>query len=202
MPLGHGFHALPEGSVAAVVTYLEMRAKPRRKPVTPGGVPVLLRLVEKPQAEWYRALYRRVGADWLWFSRLVMPDAALETTIHDRNVEIYAVEAMGRREIGLVELDFREKGQCEIAFFGLVREALSQGIGKRLMDMTLAKAWRDGVERVWVHTCTLDHSKALVFYVGCGFVPYRRDIEIAPDPRLSDILPVEAAAAHHPILRP
>lgn len=201
MSLDHGFHALPEGAIATVVTHLEMRSKPRRKPVTPGGIPLLLRAVENPQVEWYRALYRRVGSEWLWFSRLVMSDAALEAIIRDRNVEVYAVEAMGRREIGLVELDFREKGHCEIAFFGLVREALSQGMGRRLMDMTLAKAWREGMERVWVHTCTLDHPKALGFYIACGFTPYKREVEIAPDPRLSGNLPLEAAA-HYPILRP
>ena len=61
------------------------------------------------------------------------------------------------------------------------------------MGETLGLAWRDGVRRVHVHTCTLDHPAALPSYRHAGFVPYRRAVERFPDPRLTGILPRDSA---------
>jgi hypothetical protein len=61
------------------------------------------------------------------------------------------------------------------------------------MRKALQMAWREGVGRVWVHTCTLDGPQALPFYVSQGFVPYARAVEVFPDPRLADVLPGDVA---------
>ena len=50
-----------------------------------------------------------------------------------------------------------------------------------------------GVERVWVHTCTLDGPSALGFYIRSGFTPFARAVEIFPDPRVLGLLPRETA---------
>ena len=67
------------------------------------------------------------------------------------------------------------------------------------MAQAKSLAWRKGVERFWVHSCTLDSPAALAFYVRSGFTPYGREIEIFADPRLAGILPREAAP-HVPLL--
>ncbi len=61
------------------------------------------------------------------------------------------------------------------------------------MAETLARAWNKGVERVWLHTCTLDHPGALGFYRAQGFVAVKRTIETFPDSRTSGVLPRDAA---------
>jgi hypothetical protein len=68
------------------------------------------------------------------------------------------------------------------------------------MAHTLNLAWRPGIERVWVHTCSLDHPSALTFYIRNGFSPYARAIEHFADPRLMGILP-EESAPQVPLLR-
>jgi GNAT superfamily N-acetyltransferase len=93
----------------------------------------------------------------------------------------------------MLELDFRESGQCEIAYFGLVPELAGHGHGRWLMAQTLALAWVPGIERLWVHTCTLDHPSALNFYRAQGFVPFARAVETFDDPRLGGVLPRDAA---------
>ena len=183
--------------VAAVVTALEMREKPRLKPLP--AAPLHLQRWKAPTAEKYRALFRRVGAPWLWFSRLVMDEAALVRIIHDPLVEIHAVTDRQGIEVGILELDFRKSGECELGFLGLIPELAGKGHGRRLMAQALGLAWRAGVERVWVHTCTLDHPGALGFYRREGFIPHARSIETFDDPRLFGVLPRDAAA-HVPIL--
>jgi GNAT superfamily N-acetyltransferase len=186
-----------EGHVAAIVTSLEMRARPKPKPMPTSE----LRLVRwsTPGLARYRALFRRVGEPWLWFSRLILPDEALAAIIGDSRVHIFAVTDRAGVEVGMLELDFRESGQCELAYFGLVPELAGRGHGRWLMEQALAMAWAKDVKRVWVHTCTLDHPSALGFYQAQGFAPFARAVETFADPRLTGHLPREAAP-HVPVL--
>ena len=178
------------GELAAVVTYLEMCAPPA--PAEPPRARLRLRRVDRPEPDAYRALFRKVGAPWLWFSRLAMTDAELEAIIADPRVALYEVTAV-EPVVGMLELDFREDGQCELAFIGLVPELAGQGHGRWLLAEALRLAWREGVARVHVHTCSLDHPAALAAYRRAGFTPYKRAIERFPDPRLLGILPADCA---------
>lgn len=188
---------VPPGEVATIVTSLQMLERPKPRPMAVSSL--RLDRWREPSPTRYRTLFRRVGEPWLWFSRLVMDEAKLVAIIHDPAVEIYAVTDARGIELGLLELDFRETGQAELSFFGLVPELTGQGEGRWLMGQALALCWRKGIERVWVHTCTLDHPKALGFYRAQGFAPYARAVETFPDPRAIGVLPAEAAP-HIPLL--
>src|SRR5258708_6035820 len=78
---------------------------------------------------WYRKLYRAVGQEWLWFSRLRMSDQELAGTIHDERVDLYVL-ADGKEDKGLLELDRRAAAEVEIAYFGLTADLLGQGAGR------------------------------------------------------------------------
>ena len=200
MILEDGYIDVAPGKLAAVVTSLEMLAPAAQRPV-PELAGVSVRAVDSPEASWYRDLYARVGAeDWLWFSRLKLSSDALEAIIQHPKVEIFALTVDGRDE-GLLELDFRVDRECELAFFGVTALCIGRGAGRLLMNTAIERAWSHPITRFWVHTCTLDHPGALQFYIRSGFRPYRRQVEIADDPRLSGLIP-KSAAPHVPIIRP
>ena len=178
------------GELAAVVTHLEMRESPEAE-IPPS--PLSLRRVEHPKPEDYRALFRKVGAPWLWFSRLIMDDAKLSAIIDHPEVELFTVANGDGRDVGMLELDFKTSGECELSFVGLFPELAGQGHGRWLLAEAVRLAWREGVKRVHVHTCTLDHPAALAAYRRAGFVPFRREIERFPDPRLIGVLPRDVA---------
>ena len=184
------YEKVTDRELAAVVTFLEMRESPRAD-VPPS--PLSLRRIEDPRPDDYRELFRKVGARWLWFSRLVMDDAALEAIIQHPAVELFAVVDESGSEAGMLELDYGEPGECELSFVGLVPELSGQGHGRWLLAEAINRAWRKGVTRVHVHTCTLDHPAALGAYRRAGFVPYRRAVERFPDPRLLGFLPRDCA---------
>lgn len=196
MILPDGHSDVPAGKIAAVVTHLEMTARPAPRPDPAGSWS--LRRVQTPDLDWYRDLYRRIGEEWLWFSRLKMSDTELAAIIQSPQVELYALVQDGHDE-GLLELDFREAGQCELVFFGVAAKLIGSGAGRFLMNRTLELSWSRPVTRVWVHTCTLDHPSALTFYQRSGFRPYRRQVEIADDPRLDGTAPRDVAR-HVPII--
>jgi GNAT superfamily N-acetyltransferase len=188
LPDGHS--DVPTGKIAAVVTHLEMMQRP--PPRSEQGGPWTLRHVGHPDPDWFRDLYRRIGEEWLWFSRLKMSDAELCTIIQAPRVRVYALEHEGRDE-GLLELDFRPEAECRLAFFGVTGKLIGSGAGRWLMNRALELAWAEPIRRFSVNTCTLDHPAALAFYQRSGFIPFRRQIEIADDPRRDGTHPKDAA---------
>jgi GNAT superfamily N-acetyltransferase len=188
---------LPGGRIAAVVTHLHMHARPRLR-AEHGPERFSLHQARKPELGWYRELYRRVGENWLWFSRLVLDDKALAALIRDPAVEVYALRRDGR-DAGMLELDFRRLPDVEISFLGVEAPLIGSGAGRFLMNRALEIAWSRNPRRLTIHTCTLDHPNALAFYLRSGFEPYARSVEIADDPRLMGVLP-RSAAPHVPIV--
>jgi GNAT superfamily N-acetyltransferase len=196
MILSEGYFDVPNGKIAAVVTHLELLERPALPPDPPGDW--MLRHVESPGIDWFRELYRRVGEEWLWSSRAYLSDAELAAIIRAPGVEIHALVHDGRDE-GLLDLDFRQSGQCELVYFGVTEKLIGSGAARFLMNRALERAWSAPVSRVWVHTCTFDHPAALGFYQRAGFRPFRRQIEIADDPRLDGTTP-RHVARHIPII--
>jgi GNAT superfamily N-acetyltransferase len=184
------YQPLPEGELAAVVTYLEMRRPPAD--AVPSS-PLRLTRLNNPDSAQYRRLFQLVGSRWLWFSRLIMDDSELAAIIEHPQLELFAVEDENGLEVGLLELDFRTAGECELAFIGLIPELAGQGHGRWLLAEALRLAWRPGIGRVHVHTCSLDHPAALSAYRRAGFNAYGRAVERFPDPRLLGILPLDCA---------
>ena len=123
---------------------------PCRRDDPPGAWPCARSI--RPR-HWYRDLHRRVGEEWLWFSRARMNDAELAAIIHAPGVEVYALVVDGRDE-GLLELDFREAGQCELVYFGVTAKLIGSGAARFMMNRALELAWSRDLSRVWVHTCT------------------------------------------------
>ncbi len=115
-------------------------------------------------------------------------------------MEVHALGFNGRDE-GLLELDFRVAGECEIAFFGIAHAIVGTGAGRWLMTRAIARAWARPITRVWLHTCSLDSPVALGFYIRSGFTPYDRKVEVYDDPRLTGVLP-RAAAPQVPVIAP
>ena len=194
--LSNGAFDVPSGKIANVVTHLEMTELPAIPPDPAGAW--TLRRVEAPDLDSYRDLFRRVGEQWLWFSRVRMPDAELTAILGSPLLEVYALEHEGRGE-GMLELDFREAGHCEITFFGVTAKLIGSGAGRWLMNRALELAWSRPIARLWLHTCTHDHPGAVAFYQRSGFRAFRRQIEIEDDPRLDGTTPRDAAR-HVPVI--
>lgn len=185
-----GYTDLPPGKIATVVTFLEIRARPRLSRLPRRTDWSLARITA--DTDRFRALFRSIGENWMWFSRLVIPDEALLDLIGHPDVECLALVRDGR-DIGLLELDFRRRGECELSFFGVVPDAIGQGAGRFLINEAIRRAFRRPIRRLFLHTCSLDHPNALPFYLRAGFVPYKRAIEVADDPRLRGFLPPAAS---------
>lgn len=187
-PIDPGFYSTPPATIASVSTYLEMRAAPAR---TSDVDDPEIRRADLDVAA-YRALFIAVGADYLWVDHARRSDAELAAILANSDVEIWMIDHAAA-PAGFAMLDFRDGEDCELRYFGLVKDAIGRGLGGRLLDAAIARAWARPIARFWVRTGTLDHPAALPLYVRAGFVPYKRHISVSPDPRLIGLLPRDCA---------
>jgi GNAT superfamily N-acetyltransferase len=162
------------------VTYLQQREP---APVPPEPRPgVRVQRADRPTVSFYRYLYGEVGRRWQWFERLKLSDEDLHAAVTAAGIEINVLYLHGT-PAGFVEFDARSRSDVEIAYFGLLPEFIGQGLGGYFLRWALHRGWQMQPQRVWLHTCSLDHPNALHNYCSAGLEPYRKETVYIDDPR-------------------
>jgi ribosomal protein S18 acetylase RimI-like enzyme len=158
--------------ISVTTTYLQIfdRAHIRAAPLPADASVIAARI---PLADFYRFLYGAVGRDYSWTDRLGWSDERLTAHLARPSLSLHVLYLSGT-PAGYVELDrdSHEPG-TEIAYFGLIPAFHGRGLGKALLSYGMTRAFDDGAERVWVHTCTLDGPHALANYQSRGFMLYK-----------------------------
>ncbi len=200
LDIADGEYLLPAGKIAMIVTHLQQFALPERARVAaPDGV--RLEAWTEVDIAAYQDLFRRIGAPWLWFGRLLKTPDELASLFRKPRYTVYSA-LRGHKAIGLLELDYQSGGDVEIAYFGLVPGETGKGMGRWLMDQAQRIAWASpDTRRLWVHTCTADDPAAPAFYQKMGLVAFARGLEIADDPRALGLYPQDAGPANLPLIR-
>jgi len=152
-----------------------------------------IRHVELPSPEFSRMLYTAVGADWYWIDRFKWSWSRWYEWLARPELETWVVWVRAT-PAGFVELE-RDGDAVEIASFGLLPAFIGRGIGTRLLDFAIRRAWELGPRRVWVHTCSLDGPAALPTYQGRGLGVYDERVD---DVMLPDEPPEPWPAAERP----
>jgi GNAT superfamily N-acetyltransferase len=178
---------MPKTKIATQVTYLQMLAPFPATLPTPPEEGIRVELAPYPTLSFYRSLYSGVGKDYQWSARLLMADPELRKILEDRRVEVHVLYSRNQ-PAGYIELDGRVIGEVELAYFGLFPEFHGRKLGTYLLQWAVATlAKRPDLERIWVHTCSLDHPSALATYKKVGFVPYlQKEERVDPMPLMPD----------------
>lgn len=171
-------NVIPAGTeVRFRVTYLEMTERPSLLvPPLPGGVRLVR--VTDPPVWFFLSMYDAVGRDYEWRNRFEQaerdPDG-LTAFVKSPDVEMWVAYANGYPN-GFFVLDRQVPGNCELAYFGLVPEAVGGGLGGVLLKTAISYGWSaPGTTRMTVNTCSLDHPRALPLYQKMGFRPIRTE---------------------------
>lgn len=174
--------SVPGGSsVETLVSYLEMTEPPATAPRPAPRTGIEVRRALQPTLSFYRYLYDAIGAEWAWYERNMLSDAALQAILHHPEVEVNVLWLDGV-PAGLAEVDARDPSDIELAYFGIVPDFIGLGLGRYLLDWTIHHVWRHRPGRFWVHTCDLDHPRALPLYRKAGFRLYHQETTLASPP--------------------
>ena len=162
--------------VEYTVTFLEMTERPDFPwPHLPMNQSASLLRAENPPVWYFLMLYDAVGRDYAWEDIHKREHAEIEGWLADAKMMLFTLVGQGWPQ-GFFLLDARTPETVDIAYFGLVPEAVGKGLGTWLLQTAILTAWDiDGTQKLTVNTCTLDHPRALQTYQKSGFVPVRRE---------------------------
>jgi GNAT superfamily N-acetyltransferase len=163
-------------TVPVTTWYLQATSREQLAPA-PAPLPgVSIERAHAPSPELSRGMYAAVGADWWWIDRLGWDWARWQAHLARPEVETWLAWLDGT-PVGWAELEAAD-GAVELAYLGLLPAFLGRGIGTRLLDAALRRAWamtEPPPERVWVHTCSLDGPAARRAYEGRGLRVYAEE---------------------------
>lgn len=154
--------------------YLEMHSVDSLKSVEDGrGLSVLEAEIDNYKLN--RFLYQYVGESWQWFDKLSLSDNEWKKYVEDPGLRTWVAYFKGSIA-GYFELSQADNGSIEIVYFGLAQEFIGKGFGGYLLSCAIKSAWAmPGAQRVWLHTCSLDHPSALQNYKARGFQVYKQE---------------------------
>ena len=135
-----------------------------------------LSLVDPPDFNLNKFFYKQVGKDYRWIDRLVWSDNKWINYVENSRVKTYILRD-NENLVGYFEniLDI-EKKHSEIAYFGILSEFFGKKYGSYLLSEAIKKSFEKGINRVWVHTCSLDHKNALKNYQARGMKIFKAEI--------------------------
>ena len=155
-------------------TYLQLERPEDLNPARVDDPRVRIDNVTECPASFYRYLYSEVGRLYHWIDRLPWTDEEIRAHLARPEITLWVMYCEGA-PAGYFELERHGDGSIEIAYFGLAQEFLGRGLGKGLLTEAVTCAWRQGANRVWLHTCTLDDPAALPNYLNRGFKPFKEE---------------------------
>ena len=122
--------------------------------------------------------YKNVGKKYKWIDRLVWEESKWIEYVSNKNVKTYIFKK-GNDLVGFFELlEHTEKKEIEIAYFGLLEEYFNKKLGSYLLSMAIKKSFENKIDRVWLHTCSLDHKNALNNYISRGMKIFKTETVI------------------------
>ena len=129
----------------------------------------------KPDFQLNKFFYKQVGKKHRWIDRLIWSDEKWMTYISNKNLETYVISKCDEL-VGFFELLYNpELKETEISYFGLLEEYIGKGIGGFALSSAIRKAFEKNINRVWLHTCTLDHPNALKNYIARGMTVFKKE---------------------------
>ena len=155
--------------------YLEINSIRDLKDVVKPDGDYSLNLLQPKNFQLNKFFYKNIGKKHKWVDRLVWTENQWIDYVSNKNVETYVFKFQADLA-GFFELiSHSEKKEVEIAYFGLLEEFQNKNLGSYLLSQTIQKSFKENVNRVWVHTCSLDHKNALNNYIARGMKIFKTE---------------------------
>ena len=132
-------------------------------------------LVKPDDFHLNKFFYKNVGKRHHWVDRLIWTDKQWIDYVSDKKVKTYILK--NKEDLaGYFELILHDdKNEIEIAYLGLLQEYHNQKLGSFLLTVAIENSFLEKVQRVWVHTCSLDHKNALNNYLSRGMKIFKKE---------------------------
>ena len=135
-----------------------------------------INLVDPVDFQLNKFFYKNIGKNHKWIDRLIWTEEQWIKYVSNKNVKTFVL--MNKKDlVGFFELIIHpDKKEVEIAYFGILEEYQNKKLGSFLLSDAIKKSFQENVERVWLHTCSLDHKNALYNYLARGMKIFKSEI--------------------------
>ena len=135
-----------------------------------------LSLIDPINFQLNKFFYKTIGKYHKWVDRLTWSEEKWINYVSNVSVRSYVFK-FNDDLVGFFELIFNPaKNETEIAYFGILKEYQNKKLGSYLLSEAIKKSFENKVNRVWVHTCSLDHKNALKNYISRGMKIFKTEI--------------------------
>jgi len=156
--------------------YLEINSLYDLREVVKPSKDYSLRLIDPINFQLNKFFYKTIGKNHKWIDRLSWSEEKWINYVSSKNVQTFVLEFKDDL-VGFFELIYHpEKNEIEIAYFGILEQYQNKKLGSYLLSEAIKKSFKNSVERVWVHTCSLDHKNALNNYISRGMKIFKTEI--------------------------
>ena len=135
----------------------------------------IIELIDPPDFQLNKFFYKNIGKKHHWVDRLIWTDNQWIDYINDKKVKTFILKKKDDL-VGYYELILHlDQNETEIAYFGILEEYQNQKLGSFLLTSAIKNSFSFNPNRVWVHTCSLDHKNALVHYISRGMRIFKKE---------------------------
>ena len=135
-----------------------------------------LNLIDPINFQLNKFFYKNIGKKHKWVDRLIWNEQQWIDYVSSKKVKTYVLKDKDDL-VGFFELIFHyEKREVEIAYFGILEEYQNKKLGSFLLSEAIKKSFNENINRVWLHTCSLDHKNALNNYIARGMKIFKSEI--------------------------
>jgi len=159
-------------------SYLEINSLKDLKEVQKPSSDYSLKLLDPVNFQLNKFFYKNIGKKHKWIDRLVWTEFKWIEYVSNKNIKTFIFK---NKEdlVGFFELiEHPKKNEIEIAYFGLLEEYQNKKLGSYLLSRAIKKSFENEINRVWLHTCSLDHNHALGNYIARGMKIFKTEIVI------------------------
>jgi ribosomal protein S18 acetylase RimI-like enzyme len=156
--------------------YLEINSLQKLNKVNQPSDDYSLQLLDPINFQLNKFFYKNIGQKHKWIDRLVWTENQWIEYVSNKKVKTYIFKHKNDL-VGFFELIFHsEKKEVEIAYFGLLEEYQNKKLGSYLLFEAIKKSFENKIDRVWLHTCSLDHKNALKNYIARGMKIFKEEV--------------------------
>jgi ribosomal protein S18 acetylase RimI-like enzyme len=135
-----------------------------------------LNLIDTTNFQLNKFFYKNIGKRHKWEDRLIWNEQTWIDYVSSKKVKTYVLKNKDDL-VGFFELIFHfEQKEVEIAYFGILEEYQNKKLGSFLLSEAIKKSFIENINRVWLHTCSLDHKNALNNYIARGMKIFKSEI--------------------------
>ena len=135
----------------------------------------IVKLIEPSDFQLNKFFYKNIGKKHKWIDRLIWTEEQWIKYASNKNVKTFVLKNK-KDLVGFFELIIHsEKKEVEIAYFGILEEYFGKKCGGYLLSEAIKKLFEEGISRVWLHTCSLDHENAIKNYLARGMQVFKSE---------------------------